>query len=224
MSATVAQGRLKCDTFPFLEPPEDIRIDIYSLLLGGTIINFSDSISDSNAVQRFSLCTTCFTDNRCFKGPTNMLQLEVVVVNPGHVCIRGNVCSGVRSKPTFPILLVCKKIYLEARLVPFRENTVIFQQPPRLGTVLRSLKPWQAGARRAVTLSNHLRAWTREGTAPVITMTWIKTLTGLRYLKVFIHIGPTGSKPNIDDQFDEAAQDAMVAGMAMLKSENLRDF
>lgn len=210
------------DVFPFLSLPPDIRLEIYSALLGGKTLRFNDYFFELGNRGIF-LCRASVPDNALFHD--GEVQ-KVAKFGPSEVHkslqARHSACYANWEGLQVQFLRVCELIYREASLVPFKENAFVFPSPQMAAHLIERLAPWQAAAIEKVTLhqQRHWRYWAK----PYLNSKYplcFAPLPGLRHVRIIIELNFNNLPTLPADWANEVDQDKMIAAMADFTSKKL---
>ena len=214
--------------FPFLLLPADIRIEVYSALLGRKTLHFNDYFPELRNGGIF-LCRASMPDGALFDDGE---LSKVFKFGPSEfhksLQARHARCYTNWEGLQVQFLQVCRLIYQEASMVPFKENTFTFQSPEMASHLIKRLQPWQLEAveKAALYQQNHWRYWSRHNSI-LKSPSRFSLLPGLRHVRIVIdlHISELEKSCPVwrhwGDWNEKDDQDKMIEAMGNFATDKL---
>lgn len=221
--------------FRFLDLPANVRIEVYKFALGCKTLHYLDinrMFHPHAAGGRIFLCKATATDDVHFPSTTSS-SATVSHIPDGRQDelgfeARHRYCFPTLSRPgivlepgptvRLDLLLVCRRIYLEACTIPFEANEFTFSKPRLIRDFLSRLATWQSSAVKFITLyqTMHQRFWSAYQT-PVPQVVFKTSFPRLRRIRVLIELCPADFRSHLpSDRLDAAfTQDYSVSAMGM---------
>jgi hypothetical protein len=145
---TTAKSKMDSSTGDLEAFPTEIRMRIYSHLLGGR--TFHVGVLQTEILSRARLCQSVVppaitaTSRDCESAGQEQQKLSARPVTTHahkgyhdvhHACGEHNLKNPVHAWKALDVLLTCRKIYKEACAIPFKEGTFSFEYRGALGQI-----------------------------------------------------------------------------------------
>ena len=199
---------------PFLRLPAELRTEIYGLVLGNNVIHIGypgcPVTTQDKVDPRTSLCHALPQDEELFN-----LNLEIFTLTHKH-CLKSP-----SESIDFNLLLVCRKLYGEARFTVFQTNRFTVFGRETLGAFLERLNGEQRKAIQNLLVYHTHRdtSWSTEA----FNQPAIPQLHGLRHLEVRVNLCEADFMPSYGETLVTVeAQDRRLDGLIVLQMPTLK--